>query len=127
MGAATVRLRRALRHRRRGGAEGPRPMGARMRSTAEIREGYLSFFEEKGHLRCPSYSLIPRVDDRSTLYTTAGMQPQMPYFLGREPLSALAKGWNLLLVAGIAAAIAPAPLPAAMPAIKAAMRIPNCR
>src|SRR5579862_8394644 len=55
-----------------------------MRSTAELREGFLSFFEEKGHLRCPSASLIPRADDRSTLLTTAGMQPQMPFFLGRE-------------------------------------------
>src|SRR5918996_634847 len=32
----------------------------------------------------PSASLIPRADDRSTLLTTAGMQPLMPYFLGRE-------------------------------------------
>jgi alanyl-tRNA synthetase len=57
---------------------------ARMRTSAEIREGFLSFFEEKSHLRCPSASLVPRADDRSTLLTTAGMQPQMPYFLGRE-------------------------------------------
>jgi alanyl-tRNA synthetase len=56
-----------------------------MRTSAEIREGYLSFFESKGHLRRPSASLIPRADDRSTLLTSAGMQPQMPYFLGREP------------------------------------------
>ncbi len=56
-----------------------------MRTTAEIREGFLSYFEEKGHLRRPSASLVPRADDRSTLLTTAGMQPQMPYFLGREP------------------------------------------
>ena len=56
-----------------------------MRTSAEIREGFLSFFEEKGHLRCPSYSLVPRADDHSTLLTTAGMQPQMPFFLGREP------------------------------------------
>ncbi len=55
-----------------------------MRTTAELREGFLSFFEEKGHLRCPSASLVPRADDHSTLLTTAGMQPQMPYFLGRE-------------------------------------------
>jgi alanyl-tRNA synthetase len=55
-----------------------------MRTTAELREGFLSFFEEKGHLRCPSASLIPRADDHSTLFTSAGMQPQMPYFLGRE-------------------------------------------
>ena len=55
-----------------------------MRTSAEIREGFLSFFEEKGHLRRPSASLIPRADDHSTLLTTAGMQPQMPFFLGRE-------------------------------------------
>jgi alanyl-tRNA synthetase len=55
-----------------------------MQTTAELREGYLSFFEEKVHLRVPSASLIPRADDRSTLFTSAGMQPQMPYFLGRE-------------------------------------------
>src|SRR5438874_54441 len=56
-----------------------------MRTSAELREGFLSFFEEKGHLRRPSASLIPRADDHSTLLTTAGMQPQMPFFLGREP------------------------------------------
>jgi alanyl-tRNA synthetase len=55
-----------------------------MRTTAELREGFLSFFEERGHLRVPSASLVPRADDHSTLLTTAGMQPQMPYFLGRE-------------------------------------------
>jgi alanyl-tRNA synthetase len=55
-----------------------------MRTSAELREGFLSFFEEKGHLRCPSASLIPRAGDHSTLFTSAGMQPQMPYFLGRE-------------------------------------------
>ena len=56
-----------------------------MRTTAELREGFLSFFEEKDHLRVPSASLIPRADDQSSLLTTAGMQPQMPYFLGLEP------------------------------------------
>jgi alanyl-tRNA synthetase len=55
-----------------------------VRTTAELREGFLAFFEEKGHLRCPSASLVPRADDHSTLLTTAGMQPQMPFFLGRE-------------------------------------------
>jgi alanyl-tRNA synthetase len=53
-------------------------------TTAELREAFLRFFEERGHLRCPSYSLIPRDDDHSTLLTSAGMQPQMPFFLGRE-------------------------------------------
>ena len=56
-----------------------------MRTTAELREGFLAFFEERGHLRCPSASLVPRADDHSTLLTTAGMQPQMPFFLGKEP------------------------------------------
>jgi alanyl-tRNA synthetase len=57
---------------------------ASMRTTGELREGFQAFFEEKGHLRCPSASLIPRADDRSTLLISAGMQPQMPFFLGRE-------------------------------------------
>src|SRR5919106_2968415 len=56
-----------------------------MRTTDELREGFLSFFEKKGHLRVPSASLVPRADDRSTLLNSAGMQPQMPYFLEREP------------------------------------------
>ena len=56
-----------------------------MRTTAELREGFLSYFEEQGHLRCPSGSLVPRADDHSTLLTSAGMQPQMPFFLGLEP------------------------------------------
>ncbi len=56
-----------------------------MRTTAELREGFLAFFEEKGHLRVPSASLIPRADDGATLLTTAGMHPQMPFFLGQEP------------------------------------------
>jgi alanyl-tRNA synthetase len=56
-----------------------------MRTSDELRAGYRAFFESKGHLFRPSASLIPRADDRSTLLTTAGMQPLMPYFLGREP------------------------------------------
>jgi len=56
-----------------------------VRSSGELREGFLSFFESKGHKRLPSWPLIPRPDDRSTLLTSAGMQPQMPFFLGREP------------------------------------------
>src|SRR5215831_17122432 len=56
-----------------------------MQTSAELREGFLSFFEERGHLRRPSASLIPRAGDLSSLLTTAGMQPQMPFFLGEEP------------------------------------------
>jgi alanyl-tRNA synthetase len=60
-----------------------------MRTSAELREGFLAFFESKGHERVPSASLIPRPDDRSTLLTSAGMQPMMPYFLGLEQPPAL--------------------------------------
>jgi alanyl-tRNA synthetase len=55
-----------------------------MRTTPELREGFLAYFESKGHKRHPSASLIPSAEDRSTLLTSAGMQPLMPYFLGRE-------------------------------------------
>ena len=55
-----------------------------MRTTAELREGFLAYFESKGHKRHPSGSLVPPAWDRSTLLTSAGMQPLMPYFLGRE-------------------------------------------
>jgi alanyl-tRNA synthetase len=55
-----------------------------VRTSAELREGFFAYFEEKGHKRLPSWPLVPRADDHSTLLTTAGMQPQMPYFLGRE-------------------------------------------
>jgi len=56
-----------------------------MRTSAELRAGFRAFFESKGHVFRPSAPLVPRADDRSTLLTTAGMQPLMPYFLGREP------------------------------------------
>ena len=55
-----------------------------MRTSAELREGFLSFFESKGHKRHPSGSLVPPDWDRSTLLNSAGMQPLMPYFLGKE-------------------------------------------
>ncbi len=50
----------------------------------EIRERFLSFFEERGHLRMPSASLVPPSYDPSVLLTTAGMQPFKPYFRGEE-------------------------------------------
>ncbi|MDX6624681.1 MAG: alanyl-tRNA synthetase [Solirubrobacterales bacterium] len=50
----------------------------------EIRDTYLSFFEERGHKIVPSASLVPAAHDPSVLLTTAGMQPFKPYFLGRE-------------------------------------------
>ncbi len=53
-----------------------------MRTTAELREGFLSFFEEKGHVRRPSASVIPPADDPTTLFIVAGMQPMKRWFLG---------------------------------------------
>ncbi|MDE4541654.1 alanine--tRNA ligase [Thermoanaerobacterium sp. R66] len=49
----------------------------------EIREKYLSFFESKGHLRLPSFSLVPK-NDKSLLLINAGMAPLKPYFTGKE-------------------------------------------
>ncbi len=53
-------------------------------TAAEIRERYLAFFEERGHLRLPSGSLVPSAHDPTVLLTTAGMQPLKPYFRGEE-------------------------------------------
>lgn len=49
----------------------------------EIREAYLSFFESKGHLRLPSFSLVPK-NDPSILLINAGMTPMKAYFRGDE-------------------------------------------
>ncbi len=49
----------------------------------ELRERYLKFFESKGHLRLPSFSLIPQ-NDKSVLLINAGMTPMKPWFKGDE-------------------------------------------
>ena len=47
----------------------------------ELREKFLSFFESKGHMRLPSFSLIPK-DDNSLLLINSGMAPMKKYFTG---------------------------------------------
>ena len=49
----------------------------------ELREMYLKFFETKGHLRLPSFSLVPQ-NDKSVLLINAGMTPMKPWFTGEE-------------------------------------------
>lgn len=55
-----------------------RTMGAN-----EIRKSYLEFFEGKGHLVLPSFSLVPK-NDKSLLLINAGMTPMKPYFTGLQ-------------------------------------------
>ena len=49
----------------------------------ELREMFLKFFESKGHLRLPSFSLVPQ-NDKSILLINAGMTPMKPWFKGEE-------------------------------------------
>ena len=49
----------------------------------ELREMFLSFFETKGHLRLPSFSLIPQ-NDPSLLLINSGMAPMKPFFTGEQ-------------------------------------------
>lgn len=48
----------------------------------ELREKYLSFFESKGHLRLPSFSLVPK-DDKSLLLINSGMAPMKNILQGK--------------------------------------------
>jgi alanyl-tRNA synthetase len=52
-------------------------------SLNELREKFLSFFESKGHLRLPSFSLVPN-NDKSLLLINSGMAPMKKYFTGEE-------------------------------------------
>ena len=54
-------------------------------SLNDLREKYLSFFESKGHLRLPSFSLVPN-NDKSLLLINSGMAPMKKFFTGEvEP------------------------------------------
>jgi alanyl-tRNA synthetase len=53
------------------------------RSTDEVRQLFLDFFKDRGHAILPSASLIPE-NDPTVLFTTAGMQPLVPYLLGEK-------------------------------------------
>ena len=50
-------------------------------SLNDLREKYLSFFESKGHLRLPSFSLVPN-NDKSLLLINSGMAPMKKFFTG---------------------------------------------
>lgn len=52
-------------------------------SLNDLREKYLSFFESKGHLRLPSFPLVPQ-GDKSLLLINSGMAPMKKYFTGEE-------------------------------------------
>ena len=52
-------------------------------SLNELREKYLSYFETKGHLRLPSFPLVP-IRDKSLLLINSGMAPMKKYFTGEE-------------------------------------------
>ncbi|NDC36817.1 MAG: alanine--tRNA ligase, partial [Proteobacteria bacterium] len=50
--------------------------------TAELRRRFIQFYSSRGHAAIPSVSLIPE-NDPSTLFTSSGMQPLVPYLLGQ--------------------------------------------
>jgi len=49
----------------------------------EVRAKYLAFFKERGHAEIPSAPLVPE-NDPTTLFTSSGMQPLVPYLLGQK-------------------------------------------
>ena len=53
-------------------------------NSASIRQAFLNFFQERGHLQLPSLTLVPTDPGATTLFTIAGMQQMIGYFLARE-------------------------------------------
>ena len=68
----------------------PKPFGVN-----ELREMFLHFFETKGHLRLPSFSLIPQ-NDASLLLINSGMAPMKPWFTGEQEASTADENVNVL-------------------------------
>ncbi|TSA43758.1 alanine--tRNA ligase [bacterium] len=51
-------------------------------TVAEVRKRYLAFFQKRGHAVIPSAAIVPE-NDPTTLFTSSGMQPLVPYLLGQ--------------------------------------------
>src|SRR3954469_1424244 len=62
------------------------PEGSSIMRVHDLRRKYIEFFQNKGHLYQPASPLVPidalGVEDKSTLFTSAGMQQYKPYFTG---------------------------------------------
>ncbi len=54
-----------------------------MKTLADIRSAFFGFYRERGHTIIPSASLVPQ-NDPTTLFTGSGMQPLVPYLLGKD-------------------------------------------
>jgi alanyl-tRNA synthetase len=52
-------------------------------TAKQIIDKYISFFEQRGHKRIPNSPLVPE-NDPTTLFTSSGMQPLIPYLLGEK-------------------------------------------
>src|SRR3989344_1596880 len=52
-------------------------------TAQEIRQAYLDFFKERGHMVIPRARIVPE-NDPTTLFTGSGMQPLLPYLLGEK-------------------------------------------